>query len=320
MSKPLVVVFGGSGFVGRHTVRALAKAGYRIRVATRAPNLAQHLPPMGHVGQIQLFKCDALEADQVAAAVGRCDAVVNLIGILAPGGGQGFEEVHADAAENIAKAAKAGSAQALVHMSAIGANEDSDSSYAQSKAEGEKRVRAAFADAVILRPSVVFGPEDSFFNRFAGLARLLPALPLIGGGKTRFQPVFVGDVAAAVLKGLSDPATRGKTYELAGPSTYTFKELMEFMLATTGRKRLLVPVPFPLATLKAAFLGILPKPLLTMDQVRLLKVDNVAADGALGLANLGIQPDSVEAITPSYLWRFRAKGQYEGFTAVEDSQ
>jgi len=320
MTKPLAVVFGGSGFLGRHTVRALAKAGYRVRVPTRRPNLAPHLVPMGQVGQIQLFKCNVLDADQVAAAVTQADVVVNLVGILAPGGGQGFEDVHADAAETIAKAARAAGATALVHVSAIGADPESAAKYARTKAEGEARVREAFPDATILRPSIVFGPEDSFFNRFAALARLLPALPLIGGGHTKFQPVFVGDVAAAIRTCIGNAAARGKTYELGGPTVYSFKELMQFLLRAIGRNRLLVPVPFPLASIKAAFLGILPKPLLTMDQVKMLKVDNVVAPGALTLADLGIAPDSIEAIVPSYLWRFRAKGQYEGFTAVEGSQ
>lgn len=320
MSNALVTIFGGSGFVGRHTVRALAKAGYRIRVATRHPNLAQHLPPMGHVGQIQLFKCDALEPDQVAAATHKANVVINLAGILSPGGGQGFDDVHVHAAETIAKAAAAAGAQTFVHMSALGADENSPSKYARSKAEGEAHVRAAFPDAAILRPSIVFGPEDSFFNRFAAMARMLPTLPLIGGGKAKFQPVFVGDVAAAIRKCVEDTATRGKTYELAGPTIYSFKELMQFILETTGRRRLLVPVPFPIAMINGAVFGILPEPLLTMDQVQLLKSDNVASGAAASLADLGIVPDSVEAIVPSYLWRFRSKGQYEGFTAVEDSQ
>jgi uncharacterized protein YbjT (DUF2867 family) len=314
MAHPaLVTVFGGSGFLGRHTVRALAKAGYRIRVATRHPNLAQHLPPMGHVGQIQLFKCNALDDEQVAAAVHGAEAVVNLIGILSPGGGQGFDEIHAEAAERIARAARVGGAQTLVHVSALGASEDSPSHYARSKAEGEKRVRAAFPDAVVLRPSIVFGSEDSFFNKFAALARMLPALPLIGGGRTKFQPVFVGDVSAAIRKCIEDVSTRGKTYELAGPTTYTFKELLQFVLTTTGRRRLLLSIPFPIATLQGAVLGMLPNPLLTMDQVSLLKTDNIASPGALTLPDLGIQPDSIEAVVPSYLWRFRAKGQYEEF-------
>jgi NADH dehydrogenase len=314
----LVTIFGGSGFLGRHTVRALAKAGYRIRVATRHPNLAQHLPPMGHVGQIQLFKCNALEDEQVAAAVHSAEAVVNLIGILAPGGGHGFDEIHVEAAERIARAARQSRARTLVHMSAIGASDDSASHYARSKAQGEKRVRAAFPDAVVLRPSIVFGPEDSFFNKFAALARMLPALPLIGGGRTKFQPVFVGDVAAAIRKCIEDPATRGKTYELAGPTTYSFKDLLQFVLRTTGRRRLLLPIPFPLAMIQGAVLGVLPKPLLTMDQVQLLKTDNVVSPGALTLPDLGIQPDSIEAVVPSYLWRFRAKGQYEGLIGAEE--
>ena len=319
MSNVLVTIFGGSGFVGRHTVRALAKAGYRIRVATRHPNLAQHLPPMGHVGQIQLFKCDALEPDQVATAVAKANIVINLAGILAPGGGQGFDDVHVDAAATIARSAASAGAQTLVHMSALGADVESPSKYTRSKAEGEIRVRQAFPDAVVLRPSIVFGPEDSFFNRFAAIARLLPALPLIGGGKTKFQPVFVGDVAAAIRRCVEDTGTRGKTLELAGPTVYSFRDLMQFILETTGRRRLLVPVPFPIAMIKGAVLGILPKPLLTMDQVRMLKTDNIAT-GAASFADLGIVPDSIEAIVPSYLWRFRSKGQYEGFTALEDSQ
>jgi NADH dehydrogenase len=320
MDKPLAVVFGGSGFVGRNTVRALAKAGYRVRVATRRPNLAQYLPPMGSVGQIQLFKCNATDDNQVAAALAKADVVVNLIGILYASGGQGFEAVHVEAAERIARAARAAGARALVHVSALGADENGPSQYARSKARGEAHVRAAFPETTILRPSIVFGPEDSFFNRFAGMARILPALPLIGGGKTLFQPVFVGDVAAAIVKCLGDSATQGKTYELGGPNTYSFKVLMQFLLGQIGRRRLLVPVPFPLAMIQGAVLGILPKPLLTMDQVRSLKTDNVVSPVALTLADLGIVPDSIEAITPSYLWRFRPKGQYSGFTALEDSQ
>ncbi len=320
-SKPLVVVFGGSGFLGRHTVRALAKAGYRVRVATRWPNLGQHLPPMGVVGQIQLLKCNVLDADQVAAAVQRADAVVNLVGILNQTGAQGFEDIHVEAAETIAKAARAAGAQTLVHVSSIGSDPEAPSKYARSKAEGEARVRAAFPDAAVLKPSIVFGPEDSFFNKFAGLSRLLPALPLIGGGKTRFQPVFVGDVAEAILACVRDAATRGRTYELGGPNVYSFKELMELMLRMIGRKRLLVPMPFALASIKGAVLGLLPGKLLTRDQVQSLKTDNVVSSSALTLANLGITSDSVQAVVPSYLWRFRAKGQYEAeINAVQESR
>ena len=309
MESKLVTVFGGSGFVGRHTVRALAKAGWRIRVAVRYPNQAFFLRPAGTVGQIAPLKWDVTDPEQVAAAVEGADAVVNLTGILVPRG-QSFADVHADGARNIAEAAARAGASALVHVSAIGADSESASHYAQSKAEGEARLRAAFPAATILRPSIIFGPEDNFFNRFAGLARFVPALPLVGGGKTRFQPVFVGDVAAAIAAALSREATRGKTYELGGPMTYSFKELMQIVLRETGRRRALVPVPFGIALFKSFFLQMMPSPLLTPDQVRLLRRDNVVSPTALTLADLGITPNSVEAEVPSYLWRFRAKGEY----------
>jgi uncharacterized protein YbjT (DUF2867 family) len=307
----LVTVFGGSGFLGRHAVRALAGAGWRVRVCVRHPNLANYLVPMGRVGQIQLVKTNVLDADAVATAIHGADAVVNLVGILYQSGHQEFDAVHADAAETIAKAAKVAGVQSLVHVSSAGVDEDSESVYARTKAEGERRVRGAFAAATILRPSLVFGPEDNFFNRFAALARLTPALPLIGGGKTKFQPVFVGDVADAILKCIQDPATRGRLYELGGPGIYSFKELLELMLRETHRKRLLVPVPFAIGMLQATFLQLLPNPLLTRDQVRLLKTDSVVSPGALTLRDLGIEPDSLEAILPSYLWRFRREGQFD---------
>jgi uncharacterized protein YbjT (DUF2867 family) len=310
MSNSLITVFGGTGFLGRHTVRALARAGFRVRVAVRYPNQGFFLPPMGHVGQIALVKCNVREADQVAAAVHGAEAVVNLTGILYQRGEQSFEAVHVEAAEAIAKAARAAGAMSLVHVSAIGADKDAASSYAASKGEGELRVREAFPDAVILRPSLVFGPEDDFFNRFAALARVLPFLPLIGGGHTKFQPVFVGDVADAIVRGVTDPATRGKTFELGGPTVYSFKELMQVMLRETCRKRFLVPVPFFVARIQAMFLQFLPMPLLTPDQVTLLKSDNVVT-GKDTLATLGITPTSVEAEAPAYLWRFRPKGQYD---------
>ncbi len=310
MSTSLVTVFGGTGFLGRHTIRALAKAGKRIRVAVRHPNMGFFLPPMGVVGQIALVKCNVCEPEQVEAAVHGADAVINLTGILYQRGEQTFEALHVLAAETIAKAATAAGARTLVHVSAVGADKHADSDYAASKGEGELRVREAFPSAAILRPSLVFGPEDDFFNRFAALARVLPALPLIGGGHTKFQPVFVGDVAAAILRCADEPELGGKTYELGGPTIYTFKELMEIVLRETGRKRLLVPVPFALATLKAMFLQFLPRPLLTPDQVTLLKSDNVV-EGANTLATLGIVPTSVEAEVGAYLWRFRAKGQYD---------
>jgi NADH dehydrogenase len=307
----VVTVFGGSGFVGRHTVQALARAGYRIRVAVRYPNQAPYLPPMGTVGQIQLVKCNVLDEDAVTRVVQGSDAVVNLVGILYPAGGQGFEDVHVTAATLIAKAAKAAGVQSLVHISTTGVSIESESSYSRTKAEGEDAVRHEFANATILRSSIVFGPEDAFFNKFAAIARFSPILPLIGGGYTKFQPVCVTDIAHAVAKCVGDAATHGKTYELGGPTVYSFKQLMQIVLRETGRSRALVPVPFFLASLKAMFLQFLPGTSLTPDQVTSLKSDNVVAACALTLADLGVIPDSLEAVLPSYLWRFRAKGQFE---------
>ncbi|HEX4077842.1 MAG TPA: complex I NDUFA9 subunit family protein [Rhizomicrobium sp.] len=307
----LVTVFGGSGFLGRYVVRALARAGHRIRVGVRQPNLANFLPPMGHVGQIQLVRADVTDADALARAMRGADAAINLVGILYESGRQRFESVHAGAAGKIGAAARAQGVSSLVHISAIGASPDSPSLYARSKAQGEARLREAFSTAAILRPSIIFGPEDDFFNRFAALARLSPALPLIGGGHTRFQPAYVCDVAEAVARCVADEQTRGVTYELGGPTVYTFKQLIELVLAETNRRRLLIPIPFPLAMLKASLLELLPKPLLTRDQVRLLQQDNVVSPGARGFADLGIEPDAVESIIPSYLWRFRSEGQFE---------
>ncbi|HMH64093.1 MAG TPA: complex I NDUFA9 subunit family protein [Rhizomicrobium sp.] len=313
MNTNMVTVFGGSGFLGRHTVRALARAGWRIKVATRHPARGFFLRPLGTVGQIDFVKCDVSDAESVAHAVMGAQAVINLTGILFQKG-QTFEDVQADGAANIAEAAAAAGVGALVHVSAIGADLESDSEYAVTKAEGEQSVREAFPGAVILRPSIIFGPEDGFFNKFAEMARMFPALPLVGGGHTRFQPVFVGDVAAAIVAALGISGRR--TYELGGPSTYSFKELMQLILRETGRRRALVPLPFAIASLKAMFLQLLPNPILTMDQVRLLKKDNVVAPTAAGLADLGITPTSVEAVIPSYLWRYRAKGEYAGKASV----
>lgn len=312
MNKSLVTVLGGSGFLGRHTVRALAKAGFRIRVAVRHPHSTNFLTPMGTVGQIQVVRCDATDADQVARALDGADAAVNLVGSIFGG----FQALNVDAAATVAQAAHAAGIRTLVHVSAIGADPDAQSRYACTKGEGEAAVRDAFPDAVILRPSILFGPEDRFFNKFASLARLVPALPLVGGGHTKFQPVFVGDAASAIVRSLEDPAARSRTYELGGPTVYSFKELMQIMLRETGRRRMLVPLPFLLASIKAFFLQIpatiLPiEPLLTVDQVRMLKTDNVVHDGVPGVADLGIVPVALEAVIPSYLWRFRAKGQFE---------
>ena len=316
MNTNLVTVFGGSGFLGRHTVRALARAGWRIKVATRHPNRGFFLKPLGSVGQIDFVKCDVADADSVAHAVMGANAVVNLTGILFEKG-QTFEDVQAEGAAHIAQAAAAAGVGALVHVSAIGADADSDAHYALTKAKGELAVREAFPHAVILRPSVIFGPEDGFFNKFAAMARFMPGLPLIGGGKTRFQPVFVGDVAQAILAAIA--RQDGRTYELGGPTIYTFKELMQLILRETGRKRLLMSLPFAIASLQAMVLQLLPNPLLTMDQVRLLKKDNVVSPTAAGISDLGITPTSAEAVIPSYLWRYRAKGEYADQVREETS-
>jgi uncharacterized protein YbjT (DUF2867 family) len=318
MDSRLVTIFGGSGFLGRHTVRALARAGWRIKIATRHPNRGFFLRPLGTVGQIDFVKCDVADAEQVAQAVMGSSAVVNLCGILFEKG-QGFEDVQAEGAANVAKAAADAGVTSLVQVSAIGADMESDSDYAQTKAEGESFARAAFPDTVILRPSIIFGPEDGFFNKFAQMARFFPALPLVGGGHTRFQPVFVGDVAAAIVAALSSPDAQGRTYELGGPVVYTFKELMQLILKETGRRRALVPLPFALASINAMLLQLLPNPLLTVDQVRLLKKDNVVSPTAAGLADFGITPTSVEAVIPSYLWRYRAKGEYADSQARKES-
>jgi uncharacterized protein YbjT (DUF2867 family) len=314
----LITVFGGSGFLGRHVVRALAKGRYRIRVAVRRPELAGHLQPLGRVGQIHAVQANVRHPASVEAAVRDAAIVINLIGILFERRRQKFDAVQGEGAANVARAAARVGAR-MIHVSALGADATSRSRYARSKAKGEEAVLAAVPGATIFRPSIVFGPEDDFFNRFGAMARVSPVLPLIGGGRTRFQPVFVGDVAAAIAKAVAGGAKPGTIYELGGPETKSFREILEFVLATTGRRRLLVPIPFAIAKLQAFFLQFFPKPLLTPDQVELLKRDNVVSQPALKegrtLAGLGIDPAAFEAIVPSYLWRFRKTGQFRGRTA-----
>jgi uncharacterized protein YbjT (DUF2867 family) len=311
----LVTVFGGSGFVGRHVVRALAKQGWRVRVAVRRPDLAGHLQPMGGVGQIMPLQANLRFPDSVMRAVQGADAVVNLVGILYESGRQSFDKVQAEGPRAIAMAAAKAGVSNVVHLSAIGADAQSPAAYARSKAAGEAAILEHVPSAVIMRPSIVFGPEDNFFNQFATLARYLPALPLIGGGETKFQPVFVGDVAEAVALALAGKAKPGTVFELGGPDVRSFRQILEYILAETGRKRPLIPIPFPIAELQGKILGLLPKPLLTRDQVLMLKSDNVVSEAAMHegrtLMGLGIKPDSVEAIVPSYLYRFRAAGQFE---------
>jgi NADH dehydrogenase len=317
--ETLVTVFGGSGFLGRHVVRALANRGYRIRVAVRRPELTGYLRPMGRVGQIHAVQANLRHPQSVAAALRDADVAVNLVGILFERGRQRFDATHAAGAEAVALAAHSAGAR-LVHVSAIGADAKSRSRYARSKAEGEHRVLAAAPTSTIVRPSIVFGPEDSFFNRFAALACIAPALPLPGGGHTRFQPVFAGDVAEAIALAVDGGTKPGAIYELGGPNVHTFRKLMDFILATIERRRLLVPVPFGLLKLQAAFAQFLPGPPITPDQVEMLKRDNVVSDEARRdgrtLEALGIIPETIEAIVPTYLWRFRKTGQFDARTGV----
>jgi uncharacterized protein YbjT (DUF2867 family) len=318
----LVTIFGGSGFLGRHLVRALAKRHYRIRVAVRRPDLTGHLQPLGRVGQIHAVQANLRYPDSVAAALRNADVAINLVAILFERGRQTFAAVHVAGADAVARAAAAAGAR-MIHVSALGADPDSPAAYGRTKALGETAVLAAVPGATIFRPSILFGPEDDFFNRFAAMARLSPVLPLVGGGLTRFQPVFVGDVAEAIAKATDGETRAGTTYELGGPEVKTFKELLEFVLATIERRRLLVPLPFALAALQAAFLQFLPKPPLTPDQVKLLHSDNVVSAQATRegrtLAGLGIDPVTIAAIVPTYLWRFRKSGQFRPRTDTTQS-
>mgnify|MGYP001050918554 FL=1 len=309
----LVTVFGGSGFLDRHVIRALCKRDYRIRVGVRRPDLAGHLQPLGKVGQISPVQANVRYPESIAAAARGASVIVNLVGILTESGAQSFDAVQAEGAATLAKVARDTGAR-LVHVSALGANAESTSRYARSKAAGEAAVLEAMPSATIFRPSVVFGPEDNFTNRFAGLARMSPVLPLIGG-ETRMQPVYAGDVAAAIADAVDGKTTPGTTYELGGPEVMTMREILEVILRVSERDSALVPLPFGLAKLKAAFLQFAPGDFkLTPDQVELLRADNVVSDAAksagLTLEGLGITPDSLEAVVPSYLWRFRKTGQF----------
>jgi uncharacterized protein YbjT (DUF2867 family) len=316
--ETLVTVFGGSGFLGRHVVRALAHIGYRVRVAVRRPELAGFLQPLGRVGQIHAVQANVRNSSSVEAAARDADVVINLVGILFERGRQKFDAVQSFGAATVAGAAAAVGAR-MIHVSAIGADERAASQYARSKADGEKRVLSAAPSAVILRPSVLFGPEDDFFNKFAAIARFSPFLPLVGGGHTRFQPVFAGDVASAIVGAIEDRAREGQVYELGGPQVRSFKELMQFMLATIERQRLLIPIPFAVAKFQAGLLQLMPKPLLTPDQVELLRGDAIVSEEARRegrtLEALGIEPLAMAAIVPSYLWRFRKTGQFKGAAA-----
>jgi len=313
MAAGLVTIFGGTGFIGRYVVQELAKDGWLIRVAVRRPDEALFLKSAGNIGQIVPVAANVRNIASVEAAVRGADAVINLVGILSEGWQQKFDTVHRQGAENIAASARAAGVRSLVHLSAIGADPDATSSYARSKGKGEIAVLRAFPSAVILRPSIVFGPEDNFFNRFARLARRSPVLPLIGGGHTKFQPVYVEDVAKAVAISLLLPPSdsqKQRIYELGGPRIYSFRILMDILLRQIEEKRLMLPIPFALASLIAFFVQHLPYAPLSVDQVRLLKKDNIVATGAMTLEKLGIAPTALEVILPTYLERYKQHGYY----------
>ncbi len=329
MARQLVTVFGGSGFLGRYVVKRLAASGASVRVVARDAVAAEYLKTTGEVGQVVTLSASVRDEEAVQAAVAGADCVINLSGILSEWGKQSFNAIHVEGSQRIAKAAKAAGVKRLIHISAQSANADSPSAYAKSKAAGEEAVLAEFPGATIFRPHVIFGAEDQFFNLFAGMMRLTMVLPvfgcpplpkisllsddkiididLYGEGGTKFQPVYVDDVAKAIMVAVSDSSTKGKRYELAGPEVYSFKQIMELLLKTTGRKRLLAPVPFAIARFGAWFIEKLPNPLLTRDQLTQLEQDHVMDPEAEGLAHLGITPTPAELILPTYLERFRAQ-------------
>ncbi|MEG9861594.1 MAG: complex I NDUFA9 subunit family protein [Parvularculales bacterium] len=314
LENRLITVFGGSGFIGRYVVGRLSKRGYRLRVAVRHPNRAPYLKPMGEVGQIDVVAADITNPASVEAALEGAWGCVNLVGILYETRRRTFNAIHHQAAASLAVCASRRGVRHFVHLSAIGADAESRSSYGRSKARGEQAVRESCPETVVVRPSVVFGPEDDFFNRFAAMALLAPGLPLIGGGHTRFQPVYVGDVAQAVCAAFEDEAAPGRIYELGGPEIYSFRSLMEMLLRMIGRRRMLVPVPFAVARLMGSFLQWLPSPPLTADQVALLEYDNIVSKEALAedrtAQGLGITPTGLEVIVPTYLERFRTGGHF----------
>jgi len=311
MRNRRTAVLGGSGFIGRYIVKRLAARGEVVAVGCRNAEAAKFLKPMGDVGQIVPLNVAIGDETLLPAFLAGNDALVNCVGILRDSRSQTFELLHHTGPAQLARFAREAGVERFVHISAIGADSRSSSAYARTKAAGEQAVRDAFPTVTILRPSVVFGPEDQFFNRFAAMAMISPVLPLIGGGETRFQPVYVGDVADAVVGCLEDPATVGRVYELGGPKVYTFREIIELLLSEIRRKRWLIDLPFGLAAFQARLMSILPNPPLTLDQVELLKSDNIVSSGAMNLASLGIAPTPAEVILPTYLDRFRRGGWYE---------
>ena len=305
-----IAIFGAGGFLGKHLVRELTKLDYRIKVATRNPFQKGYLKPQGNPGQIELFKTNIFNTDDVKKVLKNCDLVINLCGILFENSKQKFSQIHSNFPFLLSKLCAEHGIKNLVHISALGIKEKHSSKYMQSKLQGEINIKENFKPSVILRPSVVFGPEDKFFNTFASLAQVSPFLPLVGGGKTKFSPIYVGDVARAIVKALELNNSEPKIYELGGPENYSFKELMEILLIEIKKKRLLISIPFGFAKFQSYFLQMMPNPLLTQDQVELLKHNNVVSGDHPTLKDLGIEPVSVQSILPKYIYRFRMGGQF----------
>ena len=310
MKQKIATIFGASGFIGRHLIRSLTEKDFRIIAATRSPYLYGYLKPLGNPGQIDLEKVNLFEEENLRTLIKNSDVVINLVGILYENKKQKFEDIHVKFPALLTKLCNEQNIKKLVHISALGINETANSQYMQSKLKGEKNILNNFNRSVILRPSIIFGPEDKFFNQFATLAEFFPALPLIGGGLTYFQPIYVGDVVKSIVTILEKEEINKNIYELGGPQTFTFKELMEILLKQIKKRRFLVPIPFSFAKFQAKILQLLPKPLLTTDQVEMLKYDNIVTNKYPTLKDLKISPKTLESVLPDYIWRFRKGGQF----------
>jgi NADH dehydrogenase len=309
-NQKIICLFGGGGFLGKHLMRQLTRLDYRVKVATRNPYLKGYLKPLGNPGQIELFKINIFSSEDLKQVLKNCDFAINLVGILHETRKQKFSQIHSQFPYLLSNLCNEIGINNLIHVSALGIKEKHLSRYIQSKLQGEKNIQENFKPSVILRPSVIFGPEDKFLNTFASIAQFSPVLPLIGGGKTKFAPIYVGDVAKAIVKALELNNSKPKIYELGGPENYSFKELMEILLTEIKKKRFLVPVPFGFAKFQSYFLQMMPNPLLTPDQVELLKHNNIVSGDYPTLKDLGITGTAVQSILPKYIYRFRAGGQF----------
>ena len=309
-NQKIIAIFGAGGFLGKHLMRQLTKLDYRVKVATRNPYLKGYLKPLGNPGQIELFKTNIFNPEDIKQVLKNCDLAINLVGILYETRKQKFNQVHVKFPYLLSNLCNEIGVKNLVHISALGVREGHISKYMQSKLEGEKNIQKVFKPSVILRPSLVFGPEDKFFNAFASIAQFSPALPFIGGGKTKFSPIYVGDVAKAIVKTLKLENSKPKIYELGGPKNYSFKELMEILLEEIKKKRFLIPIPFSVAKLQSYFLQMMPNPLLTSDQVDMLKYNNIVSGEYPTLEDLGIRGKTIQSILPKYIYRFRTGGQF----------